>query len=390
MQRQPRAFVHVGLPKTGTSYLQSVLWQSEAEVEAQGLTLLPKPVGSVSATQLMLAVRDRLEEGEDPTPGPELLRRFAADVREAGDKDVLYTQEQLAPAGPKQASRVFRRLPDHEHHVVITARSLARQLPSAWQERVKTRSVLGYDEFLQAVVDRSEEARAFWRYQDLLDVAERWGTHVPPEHVHIVTVPPPGSPPELLLQRFCGVLGLDAGRLNPARSRSNSSLGLTQAELLRRVNVALGDRLPSPRRGYSRVAKWYLVSRALLPQGGQAPLLPGSMRGWVEEQTEQWIAETRERGYHVVGDLADLRPADAHFSDQPPAVSDQEVLESAVAALAELLVVRDQEVRRLDALRRRVAELESQGSRRPAWLRRPTLPALAGRRRSGRGTAAPR
>lgn len=370
MQRTPRAFIHVGLPKTGTSYLQSLLWESQDELEAQGLTHLPKPVGSVSATQLMLAVRGRLDDGQDLTSEAELLRRFAADVRAAGDQDVLYTQEQLAPAGPKQAGRVFRRLPDREHHVVITARSLARQLPSAWQERVKTRSRIGYDHFLQAVVDRSGKARDFWRHQDLLGVAERWGSHVPVQNVHIVTVPPPGCSPDMLLQRFCEVLGIDAGRLNPARSRSNSSLGLTQAELLRRVNVALGDRLPNPRRGYSRVAKWYLVSRALLPQGGAAPRLPSSLRGWVEDLTEQWIAEIRARGYHVVGDLDDLRPADAHFSDEPQEASDEEVLESAVSALAELLVARDEEVRRMDALRRRIDELESQGPTLSARLRR--------------------
>ena len=28
----PRAFVHVGLPKTGTSYLQSLVWANLAEL----------------------------------------------------------------------------------------------------------------------------------------------------------------------------------------------------------------------------------------------------------------------------------------------------------------------------------------------------------------------
>ncbi len=52
----------------------------------------------------------------------------------------------------------------------------------------------------------------------------------------MVTVPPPGSEPELLLRRFCEVVGVDASRLDREVGRLNESVGRTQAELLSRVN----------------------------------------------------------------------------------------------------------------------------------------------------------
>ncbi|MGY2872995.1 hypothetical protein ACVW00_000185 [Marmoricola sp. URHA0025 HA25] len=97
---RPRAFVHAGLPKTGTSYLQSVVWANLDELGAQGLVVVPDPMQLPSraqaGTQVMLALRDRLVAGHDPLTAAEVLDRFAADVAAAGDADVLLTQEQLA------------------------------------------------------------------------------------------------------------------------------------------------------------------------------------------------------------------------------------------------------------------------------------------------------
>lgn len=62
------------------------------------------------------------------------------------------------------------------------------------------------------------------------------------ERVHIVTVPPPGSSPTELLERFSTVLGVDAARLNasPTVVNTNPSLGHVQAQLLRQVNEVMG------------------------------------------------------------------------------------------------------------------------------------------------------
>lgn len=366
--RPPRAFVHVGLPKTGTSYLQSVVWANLDELRSQGLVVAPDPAGLPSKAQtsgqLMLAVRDRLVPGHDPESADDVLDRFAAEVAAAGEADVLLTQEQLAGCRRSQVRALFERLGEREIHVLVTARALSRQVPSAWQERVKTRSTTPYADFVAAARDRTAPARGFWRNQDLPAVLARWGETLSPAQVHVVTVPARRDVADTLEARYFGVLGVDHTRLRADRTRSNSSLGTVQAELLRRVNLALGERLPKPRLGYARVAKWFLTERFLVPQGGRPPLLPRSARGWTERLAQEWVAGIRASGYAVAGDLADLLPDRAHFEKGISEPGRDELLDAATLALADILVHRHQELARIDALTARVAELEDELSRR--------------------------
>lgn len=361
--RAARAYLHVGLPKTGTSYLQTLVWANLDELRRQGLVVVPDPSGHPSkpqpGIQVMLALRGRLVPGEDAASSDEVLDRFADEVRDAGDADVLLTQEQLGSCGRPQVDAFLERLGDREVHVVVTVRPMSRTIPSAWQERVKTRNTASFEDFIAAVRDREASARGFWRNHDLAAVFERWCGSLPPERVHVVTVPAGGGAPDELDARFFGVLGIDHTRLDPGAPRRNSSLGVVQAELLRRVNLALGDRLPKPRRGYARVAKWYLAEKFLMPQGGQPPILPQSAETWCRQLAEEWIALIRAAGYDVAGDLDDLLPRSTHFAPGLPVIGEAEQAEAAARALADILVHRDQELARIDALTARVAELEA-------------------------------
>jgi hypothetical protein len=345
-----RCFVHVGLPKTGTTYLQSILWRSRDELVRQGLSLLPHEDGTPRSVRLMLAVRDRLREGIDPLSRREVLDDFSAQLGRSSTPHVLISQEQLSAATAKQAERMFGFLADFEIHLVVTTRSLARQVPSGWQERIKTRSVWTFGEFATAVARRDKEVADFWRHHDLLDVLRRWGATLPPERVHVVTVPPPRSQPDLLLDRFCGVLGVDPEQFAREKRHENSSLGLVQAELLRRVNVALGDRLPTPRKGYSRAAKSWLAPRVLNPQGGVPPAMPRDLEPWCRATTQEWVDGVRAAGYDVVGDLDELMPDPRYFVEMSSAIDETAVGESAIEALATILDLRAQDIARADKL----------------------------------------
>jgi uncharacterized coiled-coil protein SlyX len=287
-----------------------------------------------------------------------VLDRLAAEVADADEADVLLSQEQLAGCTRKQVRALLERFGDREVHVVVTARALSRQVPSAWQERVKTRSTVAFEDFLVAVRDRTEDAKGFWRNQDLPAALARWGHTLPPEQVHLVTVPPESGTDELAA-RFFGVLGVDHLRLQAAETRSNTSLGAVQAELLRRVNLALGDRLPKPRLGYDRVGRWFLADKFLAAQGGPPTLMPTWTEEWCDRLAQEWTATIRGAGYDVRGDLTDLLPDAGHFAGAEADVDDQALLDSALRALADVLAFRHDELATIDALHARVAELEA-------------------------------
>ena len=139
--RRPRIYVHIGEPKTGTTFLQRALWSNRARLAAQGI-LLPGYEG-----------RDHNRASRDLREAP----REAADPTDpwTGDWDVLAGQALLAPEAavisdeilaacyPEQADRAVRSLLAAEVHIVLTVRDLATLLPAEWQETVKTRGTAG-------------------------------------------------------------------------------------------------------------------------------------------------------------------------------------------------------------------------------------------------------
>ena len=112
---------------------------------------------------------------------------------------------------------------------MLSVRDLVRQIPAEWQENVKHRAALSYGAFLEQIQDPRREGRIptwFWGVQEVPDILDRWGHDLPPEHVHVVTVPPPGGSPDLLWKRFVEAFGLDGIDLQLDGERMNPSLGV--------------------------------------------------------------------------------------------------------------------------------------------------------------------
>lgn len=356
-----RCYVHIGLQKTGTSYLQSIFWQSQVALRAQELAMVPP--SKAETFTLMLAVRDRLREGVDPASAYDAPARLREVVRAEASPRMLLSEESLAGADKDQISRLLEQLRDVEVHVVVTVRDLARQIPSVWQQRLTAGGTLSFDAFLEMVVERRGKGRSFWRGQDLAAILERWSAEVPPSRIHVVTVPPAGSAPDLLLERFCSVLDVDPQRLATDVPRANESLGIVQAELMRRVNVALGDRL-SLREAYRETGKMYLAKRVLSAQQGERARIPARLEPWAREVTAAHVAALRDGGYDLVGSLEDLEPAPEAFVTDAQVVGESEVADAAAAALATTLVDRH------EALARRRARKQAVGRGRGSLLGR--------------------
>ena len=183
-------------------------------------------------------------------------------------------------------------------------------------------------------------------------VLARWGATLPPSRVHVVCCPPPDADPALLWQRFAGVVGFDPEVFPPAGPESsNPSLGTTEIDLLRRVNVALDKRLVQP--DYGRVVKQLYAQDILAGRRSARPVVPGEMYDDLAVVGERWAKEIDTAGYVVHGDLASLVPgAPAERGPHPDDVDPRDGLESAVAATAELLVEmqrRGADVERLEA-----------------------------------------
>jgi hypothetical protein len=331
-------YLHVGMKKTGTSYLQSILRASSDELRRQELALVPRhePAGH----RLAQALLGRRTAGD---PIGALPRQLAA----AAGRRCLITQESLGRASRQQIARLEPALGAHDVHVVVTVRDVARTVPSAWQQYVKAGHAYRYGEFLDAVMSGGDAgAPSFWLDHGVVEMVRRWGLLTTPSSTHVVVVPPPGSPPEVLLERFCTVIGAEPGGLVREVATSNESLGLVQAEVLRRLNEIPGSYAP---RVYGKVYKREFLRGVLATQPGRRPLMPASSRPWCDEYTEKVVEALTSDGYDVVGDVDDLRAPESAFTDEAQSVSDTELAAAAIVALRGLLDERASEVERARA-----------------------------------------
>src|SRR6185436_19275288 len=118
----------------------------------------------------------------------------------------------------------------------VTARDVLTVVTSYWQEYIKHGFVTPLDEF----PDESEPWDEWgWSTLDIAAVLERWGAHVPAGNVHVLVLPEPDAPRETLWLRFAELVGIDPEGFVTERARENNSLGLVEAELLRRISPEL-------------------------------------------------------------------------------------------------------------------------------------------------------
>jgi hypothetical protein len=362
-----RIFLHVGSPKTGTTFLQEVLWSQRELAKQQGLLL---PLEAFFDHYLAtLEVREIEPQPQDVERATRVWGRIVEASR-AWEGDVLISHELFAPATAVQAERAIEAFgPDAEIHLVLTVRDLVRQIPAEWQEHVKHRSTSDFEEFV-ADLRREDPTTWFWQVQDFVEVLKRWGSTLPPEHVHVVTVPPAGQPTSLLWDRFAGLLGLDPATFTTTGLRANTSLGYEQAELLRRVNLRLGGRLPLPG-PYAPDVKSMFAERVLSQQPGTRLALSGDGLDYALRRSEQLARDLGQLGVDVVGDLAEIVPdrerLDQQTAPEPP--SDDVVLTESITALTGVLEEYSDLRRRAQRERQelhRLQQLEREMRERPA------------------------
>lgn len=334
-----QVFLHIGAMKTGTTYVQQLMEANRASLGEAGV-LFP---GRTWADQTD-AARDVLgasaEEWEDENEPPGLWRTTAQQMLAHPGRSV-FSMEFLSFANDEQATRVLEPLADAEVHVILTVRDAAKAVPAQWQTSCRMAGVVDFPNLVEAMgrkpTARGPAVRLLQRTQGIPRMLEVWTPLVGPQRTHVVTVPPRGSDPTLLWQRFASIVGIDPQTCAAPSSYVHTSLGHASSELLRRINIELGPRARSPE---VRVVKRALV-RGLLPRAGTETPIVLDRRG--RELAVKWNRRSREaiekHRVRLVGSLDDLAltPPDGDVPKVLPVPSNGELLATAGAARACLL-----------------------------------------------------
>jgi hypothetical protein len=304
-------YVHVGAPKTGTTYLQDRLGRNAKELAGHGVHIPTRGPLVSPGTFHFRAALDLMGQDWGGPPGhaqgawDAMVRRVR---RHSGT--VVISHEILAPARPDHIARLKSDLGDRgdtEIHIVYSARDLGRQVPAGWQESVKQGRRWSYGRYLTKIRSgRPWFARAF----DLPAVLTQWSSGLPPEQVHVVTVPHPETvqaDPDLLWRRFCTAFGIEPAWAPLDSDRTNASLGSAETQVLRRLNERIG-RATRRHPGYDALILGMLADETLGGSRSRPILLPPKFLPWATERAEAWVEWLQQSGVHVVGDPAELVP----------------------------------------------------------------------------------
>ncbi len=323
-----RVILHVGAMKTGTSFIQSVLATHRVALADAGVGY---PAGSPQA------VLDLLKLPRLPQRNRERWQALAAGT----DGDLLVSMEFLSFAAARHVAAALEPFADDRVEVVVSVRDQLGAIPAQWQTYCRNLGTEGWPDYLRSIeptfLGRARKTRAFKtfnRAQQIPSFVRRWEEAAGVRSVHVVTVPPSGSPPEVLWQRFVAAAGLPEIDVDLSVVESNPSLGYGSCDFLRRANHHLSVVRPKLyRRGMRQLARGALVerrgeeSRPVLDRGGARLGLS------INREVRSFL---EGRAYPVFGDLADIR-LDADLDDVPdkaPGVDEAETRAAALSARA--------------------------------------------------------
>lgn len=253
------------------------------------------------------------------------------------DKNVLVSAEAVASMLEDGIEQLVAALPNREIEVVLTARDLARVLPSSWQQSVRNGRPYGYEEYFDRI-KRAKElpltesvGSNFWRSYQLSDVVNRWQKFIPLEKISIVTVPAKTST-DTLWQRFVTALQLPLETAEPKfdDKKSHTSITWPEAEVLTELNQKWAKRQKSKKAQNQ-------LRRRIVQEGFQqrsnrgraigltAPWLSLAQR-WASDDVEQLLTS----GVNIHGDINDLLVSPDQLAAEP--CSAAEIADAAAVA----------------------------------------------------------
>jgi len=325
-------YLHIGEPKSGTTYIQGVLQHNREKLHQAGL-VMPDPRMQIRAAQG--AIRGGADE--------ELWAQMVGGLINSGASSALVSMETLCRANPKAIRRALKAISGPQVKVIVTVRDIARSLPAQWQQSTQHRKTWSWQEYSDAVVsgdDKNPASRNFWSQHDLPRILHDWSAVVTPSQVTVVTLPQRGAPPATLWERFAATIGVSGDKYETV-DPANESLGAASAELLRRLNLALPPDDFNERQ-YNTLVRRVIARQGLAQRRSQesAVALHTKAAPWAQREASRIIAAIGSSGVEVVGDVNELVPVATSLSDEETDFDETAVGAAAVDALRALLLHR--------------------------------------------------
>ena len=241
-----------------------------------------------------------------------------AEVDDPSARVVCVSHEAFGRGTDEQIEKTVAALGGERPHVLAVARRYDLLLPSQWQQRVKARITLSYDEWLRIVLGapapRDPVWRNVWVPHDTVELARRWGDAVGRENLTVLVADDRDR--ALLPSVVETLLGVPPGLLASGDQVVNRSLGYGEVELLRAVNRHFEEHEYADQRYYRMVSRGLIPALIRSPRHPDDPAIP-PLPGWawapLVERSRARVQGLASLGVRVVGD-----PDALLLPDEPP------------------------------------------------------------------------
>jgi hypothetical protein len=298
--------LHIGPFKTGTTTVQAAFHQNREALARQRIHYAGR------GSQPMAAAMEAAGRETLPTlgRGPDRWSRLLEEIRAADARHVVVSSEFFSGADDDRARSIVEALGADRTHVVVTLRPLVRILASQWQQYIQNRIVVGYDEWLHAVLDDPDApprvTPSFWLRHRHDRLVRRWAQAVGTDRLTVVVVDE--SDQRMLPRTFEQLLGLEPETLVAHDLGSNRSLSWPEVELVRAFNRGWIDEDWSMA-DYTRLLRFGAIRRLQErkpPEAETRVPIPAWAVARATGIGADMVAGIRSSGVRVIGDLDTL------------------------------------------------------------------------------------
>lgn len=234
----PSRLLHVGPHKTGTTTVQNAFHNNRAVLREHGIHY----VGPfLQPTEAAKAMAGGTPDGPRKDAGLSQWREFLDEAFASDARSVVLSSEFLCEADDEAARRILDDFANDDTRVVVTLRSLAKIIPSQWQQFVQSGSPNRFEDWVTTTLETAdtEPPTGFWRRHRDDRVVRRWAGLVGPSNVTVIVSDEKDI--TQLPREFAALLGLPDGVLVPVTQRANRSLTWEEAEAVRHFNIAFEE-----------------------------------------------------------------------------------------------------------------------------------------------------
>jgi hypothetical protein len=309
--------VHIGLPKTGSTSLQTAFNTLRPVLREHGVVYPETSTALNHHKGASWLIGAPLTYRADPTPREAEWEPMRAEFRRAGDQRGVLSYEMLCIAEPAGIERARDELGPRTHAVLVV-RNFGEFVASYWQESIKRGIDASLDDWVRDAVEAPDAPGNSGSFScpQVIAAIERWTSVLGPENVTVIVL---GSGSDLF-DAVESMLALPPGILATGLAGRPANRGMTvpEAALIRRLNGTLLREWQLPAAAHRRLVLRGIVARLLRerePDPGEPKLLlPRWAIDPAQEAGSRIARAVRESGARVVGDLAEL--------EREPAASD--------------------------------------------------------------------